>query len=348
MAKRGFTIRTLTPLIKEACMHQGWSLCIGAGTSMGLFPSWNQLVLDLINLDLKDEKASKELATTLLNLYSPDSIIEAAFNKNSLSTEDLSNTLYNNIRTVTTNEEWNTIKKIFLNSNPGDHTDNIWDSFEKIINEKTPNLTALILSDIVTDLIGSDIAPKSILSFNAEPLFFTLLNLYSRKKLNNSKKYFDSIIGNISSISNKRIPYIFCHGLLPIPGSKRKNSFFPGKLVFSETEYLKLANTSYSWQSTQFLHACSSHHIIFIGLSLSDSNIRRWLTWVHDNRIKEISELTSDKKESTVHYWININPENTNEKRWIENIVSHLGIRLIWIDKWEECREVFKILLNID
>ena len=39
---------------------------------------------------------------------------------------------------------------------------------------------------------------------------------------------------------------------------------------------------------------------------------------------------------STSHYWIEKKPASTVQQRMMEASVSHLGIRIIWIDDWTE------------
>ena len=101
-----------------------------------------------------------------------------------------------------------------------------------------------------------------------------------REKFNEQHKVLDLVTHSISHKKSDRIPFYFCHGLVPVPGQPRRRGSLQSidKLVFSEAEYLQLANSSYSWQSTVFLDVCASKSVVFIGVSLSDSNMRRWLS----------------------------------------------------------------------
>lgn len=48
MAKIGLDISTIQPVLKDVKMGSGWSLCIGAGTSVPVLPDWFSLVEKLI------------------------------------------------------------------------------------------------------------------------------------------------------------------------------------------------------------------------------------------------------------------------------------------------------------
>lgn len=49
MAKKGLDISTIQAVLKDVQTNLGWSLCIGAGTSVPALPDWFSLVERLIN-----------------------------------------------------------------------------------------------------------------------------------------------------------------------------------------------------------------------------------------------------------------------------------------------------------
>ena len=76
--------------------------------------------------------------------------------------------------------------------------------------------------------------------------------------------------------------------------------------------------------------------------------MRRWLSWLHENKIQELTSISSKPpKDSTNHFWINKKPTDSTEARWIEAIVSHLGVRLIWLDEWSDLGNTMKLMLGI-
>lgn len=349
MAKQGVKGNTAKALLRDICENEGWTLCIGAGTSHGMFPDWNELVRKLVQRDTKDPTKANKLCQSLLSSYSPDALIQAAFERLSFTPQDLAEILYEDVRAqLGSVTEWKKFARILGESSPGTYSDETWTFFVETIRTKYPSLPALRIADVITDLLKSNLAPRAIISFNAEPVFYSLLNALSRSKYKDKRRAFNVLIRSTSNRNADRIPYIFCHGLLPVPelSTHQNKQVSCDKLVFSETEYLQLANNSYSWQSTQFINYASSTRILFIGVSLSDSNMRRWLSWVHANRIQEITHLKSTTNPSTRHYWIHKSPGTDTEEKWIEATVAHLGVRVIWIDDWPDAAGVIKRLVG--
>jgi hypothetical protein len=77
MPKQGFLLADVPKLFSTANDKPGWALCIGAGTSVPLFPDW---------YSLGSEMAKQLVPETPFNVealkksgFSPDSMIQAAF-----------------------------------------------------------------------------------------------------------------------------------------------------------------------------------------------------------------------------------------------------------------------------
>jgi hypothetical protein len=120
----------------------------------------------------------------------------------------------------------------------------------------------------------------------------------------------------------------------------------PEKLVFSEGEYLQLANSAFSWQSALFLGTAVLRSIVFVSLSFSDPNLRRWLAWVHANRTAEL-EIRGKELECYEHYWLKEDIADDDQKRWIESSVRHLGVRLVWIKSWTKVGTYLERMLSL-
>ena len=75
--------------------------------------------------------------------------------------------------------------------------------------------------------------------------------------------------------------------------------------------------------------------------------MRRWLTWTHTNRLREIETLESRTVGvSTLHYWINKRPVDTQLEKIIEATVQHLGVRLVWVDEWSDAGAALNLMLS--
>jgi hypothetical protein len=167
--------------------------------------------------------------------------------------------------------------------------------------------------------------PAAILSFNAEPFLYALINAHwavKRKQAGQGlSAVLDRITGSVTRPTPERLPYYFCHGILPIPGQRLRWPKATKKLVFSETAYLSLANASYSWQATAFASAATTSSLVFLGMSMTDPNLRRWLGWQHQTRLEEIGDLGQTVEAATPHYWISRDPGSDSERAWLEALV---------------------------
>jgi hypothetical protein len=361
LAKSGFHTPSIKAILKATSKNSGWALCVGSGISVPAFPSWHDLVEKLIALDKTDPDAQQR-TKNLLSSFSPDAIIQATQERLDLSDNDfaskLAEILYGNIARDLSPSQFDHFTKC-LNSHSGDLDRAQWMQFLNIVRSHYPNLTALQIAIVVNEVLGTDLSPNAILSFNAEPLFPTLINaihregLYGKQAPSNKqargKKIIDLVTHSISHRKANRLPFFFCHGLLPVPTKRKskRNLSSVDKLVFSESEYLHLSNSSFAWQSSAFIDICASHTVIFLGVSLSDSDMRKWLSWIHRNRLDELTKLYSHKGASTTHYWIRTLPDDPNDQSWIEAAVGHLGVRLIWIDDWQQSGDALRYLLGI-
>lgn len=361
MAKAGVRYAKIQPILNTVSQNSGWALCVGAGISLPAFPEWTQLVqsLFLTNHLVAEPEAT---AQRLLASFSPDAVIQAT--QELLQQDDLTfaktlaDALYERLKKKLDDSEYEVLAKCLF-AHSGDFPREYWSRFLNIIRTHFPSMTALQLAIVVNEVLETDLRPSAILSFNAEPSFPALINAIYREGLAgkaapsnraaSGKKIVDRVTHSISTRRQGRLPVFFCHGLLPVSGKRgrRIDQHSIDKLVFSESEYLQLSNNAFSWQSSAFIDVCVSHSVVFIGVSLSDSDMRKWLSWIHNNRLAEIHGRQADAGPSTSHYWIRTLPAVESDVPLIEAAVSHLGVRLVWIDSWSQSADALRRLLGI-
>ncbi|MGF6848293.1 hypothetical protein QFZ51_003528 [Chitinophaga sp. W3I9] len=349
-------------VLRKDYSDMGWGLCIGAGTSYPIFPTWSALVESLIKRD-SSIIGAVELCKSLLTKFSPDTLIQAVQNKLKLSDSDfailLAEELYAELKSKLTTKQWESLKVIFESRSPHLEKDPVWKDYIEIRDKYFKMTSAYSIGKFVCDAIDRSIQPEVIISFNAESLLFSLINSFEREKyLGKVKKagdmvsYLDRLTHSISPQKSEKVKYVFCHGFLCAPLSPKKSVLLTAsdKLVFSESSYLNIANTSFSWQSTEFVSYCLNKTIVFIGVSLTDPNMRRWLSWIHKIKETEIQEnglfSKATVKKLFSHFWINKIPEDKQEIDWIEACVKHLGIHIIWIKEWNELHEVLNLMIE--
>ncbi|MCU6791912.1 SIR2 family protein [Paenibacillus sp. WQ 127069] len=350
--KKGLKKGSCGNILKKSAKDIGWSLCVGAGISRPAFSDWGTLVRKLISRIDGDDNANKIIK--LLEEFGPDALIQAACNILDLSVEEfsilISEQLYGDIKNQMEKNEWKIFSKALSVTSPAEMKKELWLETINIIEKYFKNTSAYQIAKVIAPILGEELKPNAILSFNAEPLLFTLINSFLCERFNfdpNTKKYMDFVTRSISNKNKDRLTYTFCHGFLPIPNQIQKRGLVSiDKLVFSENEYLSLANNSYSWQSSTFYNICSSQPVVFIGVSLTDPNMRRWLAWIHFNRTNELFTIKGKSISSTTHFWMRKVPDNLEEIKWIEATVAHLGVRLVWINDWSEVGETLLEMLG--
>lgn len=345
-------------LLASAAHGPGWALCIGAGTSLPVFPDWNRLVRRLFSR--VSPEAGVELATSLGSTFSADALIQAAYARTEGDTERfatiISEELYRDFLDAFTTDERRLVVRALSAVRPGDLSVSRWSRFLAIMQARWDGrMSCLSIAPLVSDTLGTSRSPAAILSFNAEPLLLAVLNAHQATHTSSPEgghaggvpQRVDRVVRGISNRSVGRIPYVFCHGLLPVPGSDTsQHAASPDKLVFSESAYLQLASNVYSWQATSFLETCAARRVVFVGLSLTDANMRRWLSWVHDSRLSELEQIGRADAVSTQHFWLNLDPGDAEQRAWIEASVAHLGVRLVWMSSWDAIGPVLARMLE--
>ncbi len=353
MIKPGLTEDKVDGLLASAAPGPGWALCVGAGTSLPAFPDWNRLVRRLIATFSPND--ADRLAKELSGLFSADALIQASAARGAQDQGGfaglLTTELYRDFLGSFEDRERRLVLRALGAVRPGDLPPSTWARFLELLRGRWGDrMSCLSIASVVSDTLGTPRSPAAILSFNAEPLLFAVLN--ANQACNGDEdagvpQRIDRLVRGISNRTMGRVPYVFCHGLLPVPGAEiTQHAASPDKLVFSEAAYLQLAGTVYSWQSTSFLETCAARRVVFVGLSLSDANMRRWLSWVHDSRVNELEQVGQPGAVSTQHLWLNLDPQDAETRTWIEASVAHLGVRLVWLTSWGSIGPVLARMLQ--
>jgi len=351
--KKGFTSTTITDVLRQRADSSGWALCVGAGTSYPMFPDWYSLVTGLVEKDA-DAAIAAAIMPNLSKGFGLDALVQAAQGRSGLTPDDfanlLSDQLYSQLKQKLTVPEWKMFRRGLSAFRPGDMTPQMWRSFSNAVATHFPSVSAIQIADVVVKSIESETAPVAILSFNAEPLLYALINArvsVARTRDHSPTAVLNRITRSLSNRNADLLSFVFCHGLLPIEGHPSSDWHSLDKLVFSETDYLQVANSGFTWQSSTFFDTCMSRSTVFIGLSFSDPNLRRWLGIMHQNRLRELQNIGKTGVASAPHYWFRTMPATAEERDWIEAAVSHLGVRLVWLNSWSEVGSTLKRMLGI-
>lgn len=335
-----------------------WSLCIGAGVSAGIIPTWLELTRRVYNRTFNtdfDENKFKCLVTE--SSWSLDGWLQSCLNR--YSQEDktqegfallIREVMYEDL--LNKAEKYNLRQELILSFNDPFrlHYEKI-NSLITFFDKEYPNSSTVQLVRFLLSAKYSDKLPAAIISTNADSVFDMLLYIHhmkyemDKKGVNcNTRKTFARITKTVEYNQNGLIPIFHIHGcLFPNDGVKdfqrRKNSI--SKLVFDESSYLKIADSTYNWAQTTFMYHAQFDQLIFVGMSMSDPNIRKWLVWTSENHNAELREARSTDVTNLNHVWITLQ----NKELAIESALIHLGIRVAQIENWGQLEDALNNLL---
>ena len=122
------------------------------------------------------------------------------------------------------------------------------------------------------------------------------------------------------------IPVYHVHGYLPQEGD------VPSNIVLSEREYHDIYKKAYDWSNVEQLHAMQRSVCFFIGLSMTDPNLRRLLDIANDNQSNnpslDISHFAFLNKAETAKGLTGKKAEEFCDK--IEDMLRGLGVAVVW------------------
>lgn len=306
-----------------------WSLCLGAGINGPLMPDWVELTRRVVNQSngmALDPTEFRRLVDT--SRWSLDAWLQQALNRyisNSKSPEEFSeqlgDDLYSDFLAQADRVGLRAEAATLLNS-PQRITKGKFDAVAEFLKDQFGDLTVYKLADLFT-MIPSGSMPSAILNFNADTFFHSIFMVLKKKKhLSKTKKWEDppdtfARVMRSSDGVGSRIPIYHLHGcILPgSPGHRKKMSDTPSAMVFPENSYTSLAGRMFSWSSSIFLYHAQADSLCFVGLSMADANIRRWLSWTFEGYSTDLSQVARPADLSGRHLWITTRPRKTDDAR---------------------------------
>jgi len=337
-----------------------WTLCVGAGISNGIIPVWSELTRNVVNQVFSKNLNYDDFKEITKNIgWSLDVILQSCANKIvngggkiQQFNEILEGGLYNDIFNKISDPELVTALKKALH-NPRlikqKHTIQILEFLEASFKDAS----LLKITKVLADAYQQEKSPSTIITFNAETLLYACLDMYlikSHSEKNGTwqlpKEAYKKVLRSADGISKGLIPIYHCHGSI-YPKTSRRVNDSREQLVFLEESYLNIAANMSTWAQTLFLYYAQNTNLLIIGHSLSDPNIRKWLHWSFELTKKEINNISGVTDISPRHIWINKKPEDILVQEIQEAGLLHLGVKICWIDEWDQVDQVIRNLLNL-
>lgn len=139
------------------------------------------------------------------------------------------------------------------------------------------------------------------------------------------------------------IPIYHIHGFLPSGRRQQYGQNYEHMLVFTDAQYWSSSGVALSFANRVMAWALSESRCVFIGLSMTDINLLRWLALrtnefdLDKSEAEKRRKLSPDEeryaKESFVrHYWIR--PESDDPSGFLSEFLHLRGIQGVKINSW--------------
>lgn len=128
-----------------------------------------------------------------------------------------------------------------------------------------------------------------------------------------------------------RFPVFHVHGILDQEGMKSSN------IVLAEDDYHEQYRRAFMWSNVEQLHALQNNNCFFIGLSMTDPNLRRLLDFTKSE--------TNNNNQRDFHCFAFLCKEDVakdvkgNKMRFLKEqkyILENLGVRVIWYNDYKD------------
>lgn len=339
-----------------------WTLCIGAGVSRGIVPTWEELTRRLVNetfgLTYSEIEFRKVVADSAWSL---DSWIQACANHFRLEGraeadffEQIEKHLYGDLLTKAHKAGLHDVLVRVLDrprKAAKDEVLKVCSFFETQYGDTS--LLAVTRSLLRAGAQGK--LPEAVITFNADTLLHTLLDLFQSREHylgppphSHPKFLFKTVLRPLDS-ANERVPIYHCHGA--IKPKSAKSAISPrdsrDRLVFLESEYIRVATTSSSWPETLFMFHAQTTALLMLGFSMSDPNMRRWLALTNDSALHDLAAMSAATEMTPRHTWLTTQVSDAKLTLLRDEALVHLGVRPGWMPDWGKSERAITNLLAL-
>lgn len=179
---------------------------------------------------------------------------------------------------------------------------------------------------------------QAIINYNFDDLI--------EKNLRRLRVEYYSVYGEGMVPDSSELGIYHVHGFLPQDKESYEN-LSKSLLVFSEEGYHKLLLEPYNWANLSQLSFLTNNTCLFVGLSMTDPNLRRLLEIAAqksndgENACKHYAMIKRFSMKNTEGVPAIQSFERANESLQ-ESIYNELGINVIWFDEFEEIPKFLK------
>ena len=223
--------------------------------------------------------------------------------------------------------------------------------FARVVREKNPTLHAvgtLCGRNVGHDKFEPNLKIRAVLNFNLD----FLLQSYTRARF--KKRLLRTVERASASASGRLINAYHPHGYL-LRGLERDagdpSHELGDRLVLTEHQYYDVVAASNSFANYTIFFLLRAYNFLFIGLSMTDPNLRRTL---HLSRAERMRELKAEGKSDTYaeehsrRHWAVMKRDNdATIDQAIGAMLRELGVEPLWLDNWSELSSLLEALYEL-
>lgn len=339
-----------------------WTLCVGAGLSRGIVPTWQELTRRLVNETFSTgfaEDAFQKIVSD--SAWSLDSWIQSCANHYQLNGRTTSEFfdliekhLYSDLREKGRKAG---LEGVLVNvlDRPRNASREDVARVCAFFEREYSDCSLLAVVRALLNCLSRGHLPEAIISFNADTLLHTLIELYQRNEHykgppphSHPKYAFKSVLRPLNS-TKERIPIYHCHGAIKpkAPSSALEPRDSRDRLVFLESEYIRVATVASTWAETLFMFYAQTTRMVFFGFSMSDPNMRRWLALSNQSALQDLEAMTKLTEMTPRHVWLTTDPGLPELKTVRNEALVHLGVRPGWMRSWAQTESALCNLLAL-
>lgn len=303
-------------LLRKRYQERGVIIALGAGLSTGCkVPSW-RLLLQRVARRCWGDKGPNRFAKLVSELSLPAvaGILEYECPKDTSFRELLGEELYN---------EFPFHERINSPAKRRQLAD-----FVKNHNSTMRAVGAFCAKRVARNRIVANPRVQAVVNLNVD----SVLRSYVRAR------YGVYLFRTIETASKTRrldqIPLYHMHGFLTFYPEDRKDGAAISPWVFTEQEYFDFFNRPNSVFNYTFLYLLREFNCVFIGMSMTDDNIRRLLHYSTAERRGKTKE--TDVLRALRHFAILQRKDHGDVDKLIDLSLRRLGTRALWVDRYSE------------
>jgi hypothetical protein len=237
--------------------------------------------------------------------------------------------------------------RMLLDAIPEDNDAKTRHDWSALRSELQKNSTLAAIGDLIIGTLGGSTRAagiRAVLTTNVD----NLLQVYVMSRSGGQRRL-DTVSDASCRETPGNVPVYYLHGWLDMRERRQGGAVREPPLVFKESEYFSTIASPSSFANNTAQHFFQRGRVLFIGTSLEDLNVRRWLfnaflgrRSAHASRLesRRVAHAGSEAYAASIrHFWLRQAidlPKRSSEPEslpdFMEDIMRHLGVEIIWYD----------------